>query len=1059
MHERVRASWPTLLGILAVGGVTAWLALTLTGDHRDRALDEADLVPTAVEFADAPRSPADEGAVAPLPVETGVERMEPSPDGGWVRVLDADRDPVLEGTFSITASGEDRAAGVWTATALDAGERWSGGRFLLRDSDRSGDVTLGAPAHRVVARTGETLAGEVLLDAADPILVEVRDEDGRLVPEAEVALFAELRAGIRHVAHVQRAKTDLDGRAQLLAVDADVAWLQARSDQRASRSVLVERARATGTAPVSLVLQSVYEVRGRVRGAPGAAALESARVVLRHEPTPDLWNESERTRRGVQRTASVGADGEFSLTDVPRLSPGRSWIRLDAVGCVPVDRPIELPGPDGVAVVDLEWSSGHAVDFHVEDEDGAPQAGALVVAAWRDGGGPRWSRASSRAREDGVAPFTALPAARHFVRVSGEGLASAAHGPYDVPAASGPFTIVVEPAGRVVGRCVRAGEDGGPAEDFEVTFWGEDPTGRFSETFTGAVDGRFELTSVPRGALHLFASDTAGRRSAEVTIQVDDETAQEVVLELVDGVPATGRVVDATTGSPIVGADVQVFSYHRLRVLDPLGPSVSTGADGRFEGLLLSAEGTILSVRAEGHADRFVQRQPASSAEVDFGLVPLVPEQDVVIELVAPGPVPFTEYSAVLDALGPEVFDAEGQVRFEGVPAQYGFLQVYTPTGGRIDVDLEVRAGFEGPYRVAVGSGRSLTIRVAPAERRTEAAWLAASYRDLTGEITRALSRFEEGGVAQLDQVPGDRVQLQALDAQGVALATAWKVVAGDASELELRLDGAERFYEFVLAGGEPVRDATIVLLDAEDPARAPVRLTADSEGHLELRSVEGEALLFQAILDGERRTGFRPLPVGEASREEPLRVVLDLSSEVAVRLEERGVPAAAVAVDLLEGGEYVHQGFSDEGGRVRLGPVSRGAYELRVTSPVHWSSTHAVVAHAANTAEEAVLEVRRKGDLRLRILDSGLAVSGLPVQLEYEEASALSLAADVGGWLEEGLLFEAPAALETDTAGELHLKGLPSGAYRWSFARDGEPQTGTLVVLPLDEARVDVHL
>lgn len=1070
MGERPSEFSLALLGAVAGGIVLAWLAFTLTGGRTAVDLEQAVLRPNAPAAAIADDDPVGGEATAPTDTAREDGRAEASAAGSWSRIVGPDGEPVAEGFVARASASEHDApdlSTVWEAPALDEGIPWSEGKVRIVGAEPGDRLAFGARGHRVAACLAGELGSEFTLDVARSLRVEVVDEAGTPVDGVEVALFAELSSAGHPVAHVQRATTDGSGAATLLAVDADAAWIQARSDGSASRSATVADPRDPVRAPIRLVLRSTFDVVGRVRGAPGVAALAAARVALRHERTPDGWNEVESAQRGVQRVAPVLADGSFALSDVPHSTDGRFWIRVDAIGCAPRDVAIEPPAPGEVARVDLEWSAGHAVAFRVEDAEGAPRAGALVVAAWREVGETRWTRAAASTDGEGRAAFTALPAARHHVRVTGEGLASSAHGPYDVPAAGDSFMLVVHSAGQLVGRCVR---DGAPVEDFEVTFWGEDPTGRFRERFEEAADGRFVLTAVPRGVLHLFASDADGVRSEEVTCAVGDtpgepgepgQPGDEVELELGAGLPARGRVVDAATGSPVAGADVQVYAQHRLRVLDPLGAPVSTTADGSFDGLTLSPEGTLLGVRAQGFADRFVERREGAADPADFGVVPLIREQDVVIQLEASEPVPFTDYSAVLDRLGPESFDAAGRLRFEGVPAQYGFLQIYTPAGGRIDVDLEVRAGFEGPYRVAVASGRSITVRVTPPERRADAAWLAASYRDLTGEVTRALGPFGDGGVARIDQVPGDRVQLQALDARGEILATAWKVLEGDAPVLELEVSDRTRHYAFSLPDGEPARDATIVVLAADDPSRAPMRLTADAEGRLALRSVEGSALLFQAILDGQRRTGFRALPRGESTPEEPLRVVLDLSSRVDVRLAERGAPASAVAVELYEGDVDVHAGFSDGAGRVRLGPLSRGDYTLRVTSPVHWPSAHPVVAveDPADGGAEGALEVRRKGDLRLRFSESGLAVADLPVQLEYQEASALGLDPDVAVWLEAGLLFDAPEELRTDLAGEVRLKGLPNGVYRWSVLRDGESRSGEFVLPPAEETWGDVPL
>lgn len=117
-----------------------------------------------------------------------------------------------------------------------------------------------------------------------------------------------------------------------------------------------------------------------------------------------------------------------------------------------------------------------------------------------------------------------------------------------------------------------------------------DAEGRFR--FDGLYAGRFEVSAAMPGAAKLVARTLARSGDAAIVVRVDPAELHQVLF--------TGRVVDAATKAPVVGADVWVRD---VDAEDGQPLHADTDADGRFVVGPLAPSIFSVRVRALGYAE------------------------------------------------------------------------------------------------------------------------------------------------------------------------------------------------------------------------------------------------------------------------------------------------------------------------------------------------------------------------------------------------------------------------------------------------------------------------
>ncbi len=315
---------------------------------------------------------------------------------------------------------------------------------------------------------------------------------------------------------------------------------------------------------------------------------------------------------GKTRQATADGAGRYQLD---RLRPDVEALVFSATGF----EPFTLTSPSFEAAprvtLDVQLAPLPGVRGRVLVA-GAPVAEARLVL--RAVGG---RRALAVATSDGAGRFAmSWPG-------DGDYHLSAYHGQHgqarvDV-SAPGEVTVELPGGAWIEGRVVDA--DGDPVPSFSVTAspltWmsGGPPAQSFE-----SGDGRFELGPLAPGELKVWAA-AEGYQPGEVrgiTVASGDRITG-VVLQLKASTVLTGRVTDARTGRPVVGASVVPAEWRSSALAEAVG--AFTGEDGRYTLRALPGVRTSIRVSAEGYRSLLlggVEGGPGDRLERDFELTP-----------------------------------------------------------------------------------------------------------------------------------------------------------------------------------------------------------------------------------------------------------------------------------------------------------------------------------------------------------------------------------------------------------------------------------------------------
>ncbi|HKB17349.1 MAG TPA: carboxypeptidase-like regulatory domain-containing protein, partial [Planctomycetota bacterium] len=254
------------------------------------------------------------------------------------------------------------------------------------------------------------------------------------------------------------------------------------------------------------------------------------------------------------------------------------------------------PPASGVENLRLVLEAGRAVAGRVVDATGAPIAGARVSArddpSARPGPGPRrWSDQRGKTAEDGAFRLTGLGEGPFVVGASLEGKGEAEV--KGVAADAPPVEIVLRGSSGISG-VVRAEETGRPVPKFTVRSSRVDRRGGFGLSTEGGPEGTFdsaagafELLNVKAGSndLHVTAAGFVPGTVEGIEVK-EGEVRRDVEVRLKTGATVRGRVVEAATGEPVVGASVAPVTQPRggfpfLHL--GRGGGARSGPDGAFE--------------------------------------------------------------------------------------------------------------------------------------------------------------------------------------------------------------------------------------------------------------------------------------------------------------------------------------------------------------------------------------------------------------------------------------------------------------------------------------------
>lgn len=476
---------------------------------------------------------------------------------------------VPPGAVRLSASGGGFRPGEATGLELSPGERHDGVRIELE--------------------RGGTLTGSVLAP------------DGRPLPDATVRVSPNLVwGGIE-------GRTDGDGRYRLPGLPEGV--LQVRADHPDFVAAVREITAGDGEIQLDLQLGSGHRVGGRVVD-DGGSPIAGARVML-----------GGQANRNLLRPARTRADGRFEIDGV---APG--WWRISASkeGWVQAEEAprIEVDGP--VSGVELRLTAGAAVVGHVRGVDLAEIARLRVAAGAEDHAPYGSTRTGTVDYEGGYRIEGLTPGTWRVMAILGEGEGMAS-GVVELAPGQQEARLDLEVAGDVVvtGRVTLGGR---PLSGSEVSLTGRDRVS-FARARTGA-DGRFRIARLERGRYELSVQDYVEGVAERREIDLDGD--REVTIEIEAGEVA-GRVIDADTGAPLAGVELQLRAAGGSFGDAIASRTRSASPDGGFRLRGVAAGSYRLHARREGYGGAGVEVEVPPGGATEGVEVALPPAAGAVI--------------------------------------------------------------------------------------------------------------------------------------------------------------------------------------------------------------------------------------------------------------------------------------------------------------------------------------------------------------------------------------------------------------------------------------------
>ncbi len=755
--------------------------------------------------------------------------------------------------------------------------------------------------------------------------------------------------------------------------------------------------------------------------------------------------------------------GAFSLAVPPESSVWR--VRAVAKGLTSEEA---FASPGGAVALVL-WGGGSVVGRVLDAEDGAPIAGASLLARPPDEfdeGGPRWkvvarSDASGAYRLDGVplgrVALVAVPPAHALLVVQ----ADVVKGREEVR------DLYVRRGARVTGRVLVAGR---PFPGARVETWSRPSAGPAATT---DAEGRYRLEGLAPGPWSLRVRVPGIEWVAAGTeVHVPAGTADVTADLAVPGVSVlSGRVT--LDGAPVPGALVGTLEGEIER------SGVRTDGEGRFEVRFpdLTSEARILALHGDvAYAQRTVKLPVRDGTEVDLPLVRLGSVS---------GRVRAADGSAlagiVLD-LQPEapLWTARSALREDGtfdVRVGPGRLEVSAwargwPLSPRVPLDVGEGAHVAG-VDVILPAGEAFRGRVTDDRGRpVPRAWVEASHgRPQCYPLQAATDddgRYEflglEGPVVSLC-VPGRML--------ADAGSNGWKAVHPglDSGDLVVRSRGNRVRGRVLEPDGSPCRSCRVLVWQetrsdgtAVDPPEAVASVdVSDADGRFEIGPLPAHAGSRVSVAAAtDRRASPRRVGV-EWGGDAPPEVVLRLEEGARLRgtvRNRKGEPVADVAIWHSSTCHPSYQLRSDRDGRFEIGPLPPGTHEATFRRDGWYCPARLV--HVAETGQDATADVVLAigGDVRVLVRDAeGAPVAGASAEF-IEVVDGDGRVVPIDAWRtstnDRRPHVSREGQTRSDVSGLVHRQFLPPGTLRVRVSAPGfDPADASVTVV--DEATVDV--
>lgn len=917
------------------------------------------------------------------------------------------------------------------------------GRVVIEDLPRTAHAEASVlwithPGHRATSVSLDfpsselALPSQVSLEPCAPIVVRVLDVNGEPAQGATIVELVDFsrddalvegemreRAG-----YVLRAVTqsDANGSARLAAF-ADKHYVYAELGDLRSEPWL-------GAAPanVTLELRPTFRAGGRV-DLDAAARPSDMRVKC------TVFRGYEGT---VVERLAVRPDGTWGDVELPLLKCDHYAFSFR--GGDLAEEVVTHPPPEvGTRLtVDFKPKSGLSIPVRVVDVDGAPLKDATASVHWNVGG--RWQGLSVKTDRDGNAVIRNCVAGQIWVRARADRFIQKTLPELALTSQpTEPFVVQLDRAGRITGRCTRAGK---PVADFSVLFWLSGGESRGKEVVSGSADGSFVIEDSPLGDVQLVVTTNDVARGDAQRVTVTAGVASEVAFELSEAISGTGRVIDSATGEPVSGARVQVVILDPMKnlVMELWKAAEPVSSDGSFKLSGLVPGANVVAVTAPGYGKRDVRAIGVAGGVIEFGTIGIHRTGSAEIQLVSNTPIDFTQYRASIDGsvfVPDQSFSADGRLGYEDLDPDSYSLTITFPDGAQRVDDLVVRPGARTGIEIPIRTTPVTVEVVAHGGASNEPYKLHVGFHNARFLAAEQTYVVPDSRRLQIDGMTGEWMMLRLFDANARCVAID-EVALTPSPPALVRLRAREDTLTFRVSDGEkrPVPGVRVVVTTPSNDTGWKEQLETDARGECQMAPIALERV-FVLLHHPDRGVELSQLVEVPRDGRGTIELVFAPQHTLRVRLLEHDVAVPNIEVSVQDSQRLVFglgATFTDRDGIASWGPVGSGNVDLYVLNSKYWWSTRKL--HV--TGNDAIpIQVRKAGSVDILVKDrDGNPVSGVAIDLRSVELKEWA-----STWIHEGLMPWPPHGLTSDPDGRIRADGLPSGEYDYRVMTSGNEE------------------
>jgi hypothetical protein len=831
---------------------------------------------------------------------------------------------------------------------------------------------------------------------------------------------------------LRTAETDADGHATLASFPEYASIVARKNGQTSTRKTI-----GPGVPAASLIVGETFLLDGIVRNlTPSTSAY--CGVLFEGEDASEVLG-----------LVSVLADGAIPPTRFPRRTNGTYRFQLEGSNIAPSIVEYAAEKVTDRLHIELEAEPGLVLPLLFVGPDGSPVQSVQVRSYWLNEAGSQYARGTRRSDDDGLLDLhcTTSPVSISFEHPN------FAPGALDNIMVSEevtePKVIQLKSFGKITGIVLDAGK---PVANYRLHYWlSGSPSSLDILEVASSKDGRFQLERAPIGTLELFALAPELPQSAIEVVHVKEGVAAEIELHIPEQGLGIGQVVDAATGVPLPGCNVDRYLHNtRGAGLTLAHEQHPTGADGRF---LFPGFGSKLEqiwITEPEHAGAVAQVGRGADERYDFGVIRLDRTSTLTIEFTGLDDYAGYSYSAQgANNAGPYPIPTSGIVELPGTLPNSGEIDVTAPDGRQLVAEFVLTTRGPWSLRIPLAGDGALAVTIEGAESsQLEGGWLRiqpnSSNQFIFRDTIYIISLSQEFNCASL---PLDSLTLTLFSPDGDSIAAAQVTSSREGSPVTLSLGAEPRAIRIVDALGSPLEDVSFaVFLPGSNRAANYSHSNEDGVGLV--KGLPQDQV--QLILTGTDGTHSTALSVALGTIDHPTKVVFDPSASLEFLAMDRGTPLDGVLLSIRDAttGDFLGWPTTNAEGKATFKNVTEGEVLIHPDSTSIWSQTIMVSTSTSPTLE--TLEFRRIGALRVSVLDAyGEPAGGREVVITSDEFGA-----SVAQWLANARV-SSPTGLVTDASGQVVVEGLPNGSY--SIVVEGE--VATAHAPPQGEGLLEVQL